>query len=142
PYPQIISVDDHVLEPPDLWQRWLPEAHRAAGPGVERQKGVVRPGRRRPYFDRTGDGEWADIWVYEGKGMPLLGGLALAGTDRREANNHPILYERIPDGAYQQPARLADMDANHVEASLCFPSFPASVARRSSRRPTRSSRSP
>ena len=22
--PPMISVDDHVLEPPDLWQRWLP----------------------------------------------------------------------------------------------------------------------
>ena len=22
--PPIVSVDDHVIEPPHLWQRWLP----------------------------------------------------------------------------------------------------------------------
>ena len=30
--PKIISVDDHVVEPPHVWQTWLPEKHRAAGP--------------------------------------------------------------------------------------------------------------
>jgi predicted TIM-barrel fold metal-dependent hydrolase len=123
-FPLIVSVDDHVLEPPDVWQRWLPAKHRAAGPRVERQKGVMNHGRRRPYFTETDDGEWADIWMYEGKGMPLSGGLALAGVDRSEAHNNPILYEDIRPGCYQQAARLADMDLNHQEAGICFPSFP------------------
>ena len=26
--PKIFSVDDHVIEPPDVWERWLPEAFR------------------------------------------------------------------------------------------------------------------
>ena len=30
--PKIISVDDHVVEPAHLWQTWLPEKYRAAGP--------------------------------------------------------------------------------------------------------------
>ena len=29
-----ISVDDHIIEPPDLWQTRLPERYRAAGPRV------------------------------------------------------------------------------------------------------------
>jgi hypothetical protein len=74
--PRIVSVDDHVLEPPDLWQRWLPQKYREAGPRMERLRGVLRHGRRRPYFDETDDGEWADVWVYEGRNMPMLGGLA------------------------------------------------------------------
>ena len=36
--PKIISVDDHVVEPPHVWQTWLPEKYRARGPRVERKK--------------------------------------------------------------------------------------------------------
>ena len=28
PIPRIISVDDHIVEPPHLWQAWLPERFR------------------------------------------------------------------------------------------------------------------
>ena len=35
--PKIISVDDHVVEPPHLWDRWLPDRYRARGPHVERR---------------------------------------------------------------------------------------------------------
>ena len=35
--PKIISVDDHVVEPPHVWQTWLPEKYRARGPRVERK---------------------------------------------------------------------------------------------------------
>ena len=35
--PKIISVDDHIVEPPHLWQTWLPQRFRAAGPHVERR---------------------------------------------------------------------------------------------------------
>src|SRR5438128_1590637 len=31
--PKIISVDDHVVEPPHVWQTWLPEKFRERGPG-------------------------------------------------------------------------------------------------------------
>ena len=34
--PRIISVDDHILEPRDLWQRELPASLRARGPRVSR----------------------------------------------------------------------------------------------------------
>ena len=30
--PKIISVDDHVVEPPHVWQTWLPEKYRERGP--------------------------------------------------------------------------------------------------------------
>ncbi len=32
--PKIISVDDDVVEPAHVWQTWLPERFRAAGPRV------------------------------------------------------------------------------------------------------------
>ena len=47
--PKIISVDDHVVEPAHLWDRWLPERYRARGPHVERRGiGSMTPHRRRP----------------------------------------------------------------------------------------------
>lgn len=123
-YPRIISVDDHVIEPPHVWQAWLPAAYADEAPRVERRRGVLRHGRRRPYFDTTDDGGWADVWVFEGRAMPLLGGLASAGSDRSQAHNDPLLFDDMRPGAYDRDARLADMDANHAEAGLCFPSFP------------------
>jgi hypothetical protein len=46
-------------------------------------------------------------------GMPL---------DLRE--NTPITFDEMRPGCYDVKARLADMDAGHVEASLCFPTTP------------------
>ena len=35
--PKIISVDDHVVEPAHVWERWLPAKYRDRGPRVERR---------------------------------------------------------------------------------------------------------
>jgi predicted TIM-barrel fold metal-dependent hydrolase len=123
-FPRIISVDDHVIEPSHVWEQWLPKAYVERAPRLERQKGVEKRARRRSFFKQTDDGQWADVWVFDDKAMPLQGGLASAGTDRDAASNAPILFDDIRPGAYDRTARLADMDANHTEASLCFPTFP------------------
>ena len=34
--PKIISVDDHVVEPADVWQKRLPKKYLDVGPRVER----------------------------------------------------------------------------------------------------------
>jgi predicted TIM-barrel fold metal-dependent hydrolase len=122
--PRIISVDDHVIEPPHVWQRWLPQRYREDGPRVERQRGGVRFLKRRQAFKQSDDGVWADVWVYEGLAMPLVGGIASAGSDKAAADNAPMLYDEMRPGTHQQAARLADMDLNHTDASLNFPSFP------------------
>ena len=36
----------------------------------------------------------------------------------------PITYDEMRPGCYDPKARLDDMDLDHVEASLCFPTFP------------------
>ena len=41
PIPWIISVDDHVIEPPHLWERWLPAKFRARGPRVVRDSYTI-----------------------------------------------------------------------------------------------------
>jgi len=35
--PKIISVDDHVVEPPNVWQDRLPEKYKEVGPRVVRR---------------------------------------------------------------------------------------------------------
>ena len=44
--PKIISVDDHVVEPPHVWERWLPAKFRDRGPKVVR-RGIARDRLRR-----------------------------------------------------------------------------------------------
>ena len=36
--PMIISVDDHLVEPPHLWETWLPKKFKEKGPRVERRR--------------------------------------------------------------------------------------------------------
>ena len=44
---------------------------------------------------------------------------------RRSSDNVPAIYEDFRPGTYDQTARLADMDLNHVEAAINYPNtFP------------------
>src|SRR6185437_5139288 len=49
---------------------------------------------------------------------------ATAGKAKEEFSAEPIAYEDMRPGCYDPAARVADMDAAGVLASLCFPSFP------------------
>jgi predicted TIM-barrel fold metal-dependent hydrolase len=127
--PRIISVDDHVVEPPMLWQDRLSRADREHGPRVERCFGHLdwdTGGKMNLVEDPAGtDGaRWCDVWVYEDFRWPLRAGWAAVGELREVESVTPIVYEDMLPGCYQKGARLADMDRNHVEASLCFPTFP------------------
>ena len=120
--PNLISVDDHVFEPPDVWQSRLPARYQARGPRVERKR-LVRAGRGKGGgFDQwveSEDGRWCDVWLYDGLEMPLLQAFAAVGAKGQAFDG--ITFEDIVPGAWQQKDRLADMDLNHVDAALCFP---------------------
>ena len=73
--PMIISVDDHVVEPPELWQRWLPAKHRERGPRVVQSPYEATPPLGWP-FKMTSSGPIGDFWVYEDLQMAITGGLA------------------------------------------------------------------
>jgi hypothetical protein len=125
--PRIISVDDHVVEPPDLWVERLPARLRAEGPRVERQRGRLTYVDGRPCFTVAEDDGpnvgWCDVWVYEDAHWPLHAGYAAIG-DHGKLAFEPLTYDEILPGCWQQSARLADMTLNHTEASLCFPTVP------------------
>jgi predicted TIM-barrel fold metal-dependent hydrolase len=124
--PRIVSVDDHVVEPPHLWERWLPERYRDAGPKVIRRGlGELKFVGGTSYeitFDD--DGPVADCWVYGDLIAPHKRHVAAVGFDRDDMTLSPITYDEMRPGCYDPVARVADMEMNHVESSLCFPTFP------------------
>lgn len=124
--PRIISVDDHVVEPPDLWVSRLPSQFRDRGPRVIREKGgyVGRPGLSEFVSDPDLPGAaWTDVWHYDDMVWPFMRGYAYSGFEGEDSLKL-VTYEDILPGTYQPEARLADMDRNHTEASLCFPTVP------------------
>jgi len=101
----LVSVDDHVLEPPHLWQERVPAALKERAP--------------RLVHDSCGE-----AWLYDGRRFNTFGLSATAGMAREEFSAEPITYAEMRPGCYDPVARLADMDRAGVAASLCFPSFP------------------
>jgi predicted TIM-barrel fold metal-dependent hydrolase len=125
-FPKIVSVDDHVVEPAHVWERWLPAKHRDKAPRVERRGiGTMRHvggGTYEQTFDP--DGPQADCWVYEDLVYIHKRHVAAVGFDRDEMTMSPMTYDEMRPGCYEPKARVDDMELNWVEASLSFPSFP------------------
>lgn len=103
PLDWMISVDDHVLEPPNVWLDRVPAKDRDRAPHLER--------------DAT-----SECWVYEGRRIPTTGLAAVAGKSKEEFNPEPVTYAEMRPGCYDPRARAGDMDRAGILASLCFPS--------------------
>ncbi len=103
----LVSVDDHVVEPPDMFERHVPARYRDRAPRVVRKA----------------DG--SDVWVFEGTPVPNIGLNAVAGRPPEEYGMEPTSFEQLRPGCYDVHERVRDMNANGVLASMCFPSFPS-----------------
>jgi predicted TIM-barrel fold metal-dependent hydrolase len=127
--PKIISVDDHVIEPPNVWQDRLPQKFKAVGPRVERHRvaSMTFVGGKFAY-EMGDDGDeslpWADWWLFEDKAIPHTRLAAAVGYPREEVTVTPVTYEQMRKGCWDQAERLADMDTNWTEAQMCFPTMP------------------
>jgi hypothetical protein len=142
--PKIISVDDHVVEPAHVWERYLPQRFKDAGPKVER-RGIghmahIGGGVYEQAFDP--DGPPADCWVFGDLVYIHKRHVAAVGYSRDEMTMTPMTYDEMRPGCYDPIERVKDQELNHVEASLCFPRSPGSAARPSPSTPTASSASP
>jgi predicted TIM-barrel fold metal-dependent hydrolase len=113
--PRIISVDDHVLEPPDLWSARIPAKYRDRGPRIVRKK-LRRVGAETIEAE---DGQWGDVWYYDDLVSPLLMLSAAVGFDHLSFGY--ATFDEVRPGAWKQKERLADMDADHIDVSICFP---------------------
>jgi predicted TIM-barrel fold metal-dependent hydrolase len=124
-FPRIISVDDHVIEPPHVWQTYLPARFRAEGPRVERS-GVSRMGSVGGVYswDEDPSATPCDFWLFEDLRYPMTKVMAAAGLPRDEVTVSPVTFDEMRPGCFDPTARLVDMDAAGIEASLNFPTFP------------------
>jgi len=118
--PKIISVDDHVVEPPDLWTERLPKKYLDRGPRVVRDSAKFHfEGGVFSYERGVDDGEPCDWWLYDDLVYPFPKLSAAIGFENLDVT--PTTFDEIRPGCWIQKDRLADMDANHTDASICFP---------------------
>jgi predicted TIM-barrel fold metal-dependent hydrolase len=124
--PRIISVDDHIIEPPDLFQRWLPEKYRDRAPRVERRL-ISRESKLFNGLVEDPDGVPGDVWFFGASAYVLRRPiLVLKGveTTAEMRGNEPATYDEMDPACYDPKARVASILSQHVDASLAFPTFP------------------
>jgi predicted TIM-barrel fold metal-dependent hydrolase len=100
----VISVDDHLVEPPDMFEGRLPPRFADQAPKiVENSKGH-------------------QLWEFDGNLYSQVGVNAVAGRRPEFVSLEPTRFEDMRRGCWDIDARIADMDINGVWASLNFPS--------------------
>ena len=106
----IISVDDHLIEPANVFEGRMPAHLQEHAPKVIE-------------FDNG-----RETWVYEDAFYPQVGLNAVAGRPKDQWSMEPARFDEMRRGCYDIEARVADMDLDGVYASLCFPSLIAGFA--------------
>jgi predicted TIM-barrel fold metal-dependent hydrolase len=111
PQVQLISVDDHIIEPPETFQNHLPQKYKEDGPKV------------------VALSDQDDAWIWEGRTYPV----AMMGSPKtrvfRDEGGHGEDFmsrgfkDMIP-ACYDVAERVTAMDEDGIHAALCFPTFP------------------
>ena len=86
----LISVDDHISEPPDMYKQHLSGADLASAPTLK----VADNG--------------TTFWEYQGLKMPSVGLNAVVGRPMEEYGMEPTSLGQLRDGCYQVDARIDD----------------------------------
>jgi predicted TIM-barrel fold metal-dependent hydrolase len=102
----LVSVDDHVVEPPDLFEGRLSAKHAELAPKLIRKESGI------------------DVWSFLGQELPNIGLNAVAGRPPEEYAMDPTSFDDMRSGCYDVHDRVKDMNANGVLGSMNFPSFP------------------
>ncbi|UGQ11016.1 amidohydrolase [Yinghuangia sp. ASG 101] len=107
----LISIDDHVIEPPDMFVGRLPAKYADDAPRVVRLE------------------NGADVWKFRDTVIPNVALNAVAGRPKEEYGLEPQALDEIRPGCWNADERVKDMDAGGILASMNFPSFPGFAAR-------------
>ena len=107
----LISVDDHIVEPPDMFKNHLAKKYIDEAPRL-----VHNP-----------DG--SDTWQFRDIVIPNVALNAVAGRPKEEYGLEPQGLDEIRPGCYNVDERVKDMNAGGILGSICFPSFPGFAGR-------------
>lgn len=102
---KIFSVDDHIIEPANVWTDRVPAKYRELAPHV-----VEEDGR--------------EFWCYEDQRILTMGLNAVAGRPREEWGLEPTRFDEMLPGCYDPNERAKDYLSQGTLASVCFPTLP------------------
>jgi len=101
----LVSVDDHVVEPPDLFEGRLSAKHADVAPKLVRKDSGI------------------DVWQFMGAELPNIGLNAVAGRPPEEYGMEPTSLAQLREGNYDVDRRIDDMNAAGILGSMCFASM-------------------
>ena len=101
----LVSIDDHVVEPPDMFDRHTPAKYRD----------------RVPHVVKGDDG--LEKWLFEGQQIGSMGLNAVVTWPKEEWGFDPVGFAEMRPGAYDIHERVRDMNRNGILSSMCFPTF-------------------
>jgi predicted TIM-barrel fold metal-dependent hydrolase len=102
----LVSVDDHIIEPREMFDAHIPERFRDRAPRV------------------LTDDDGSEYWLFENERAAYMGLNAVAGCPPEEYGLNPTRYDQMRKGCFNVDERVRDMNANGVLGSLNFPTFP------------------
>ena len=100
----LISVDDHLVEPPGMFEGRLPPALQDRAPRVVETE------------------EGHQVWEFDGRIFFQVGVNAVVGRRREDWRIEPTRFDEMRPGCFDIDARIRDMDINGVWAAVNFPS--------------------
>ena len=100
----LVSVDDHVIEPPNMFDGFIPAKYADRAP-------------------RVVSNEISDTWVFLDGETRSSGLNAVAGRPPEEYGLEPARFDDMRRGCWDVHERVKDMSANGMLASLNFPSM-------------------
>jgi len=101
----LVSIDDHMIEPPDMYEHHVPQKWAAQAPRVVHEDGI-------------------DQWVFQGeKTSTSFGMSATVGWPSDQWGFNPGTYTELRPGCFDVHERVRDMNANGVLGSMCFPTM-------------------
>ncbi|MGE3620202.1 MAG: amidohydrolase family protein [Acidimicrobiia bacterium] len=100
----LVSVDDHVCEPPDMFEAHVPARYRDLAPRVVEQDAVQR-------------------WWYGDIPGRTIGTNAVAGKSPDQYNRDVVRFDDMRPGCYDVHSRVMDLNVAGVLGSLNFPTW-------------------
>jgi predicted TIM-barrel fold metal-dependent hydrolase len=108
----MVSIDDHMVEPPDMYDAHVPAKWLDQAPKIVRNDQGV------------------DVWVFQGEATSTPFGMAATvGWPREEWGFSPAALSEMRPGCFDVHERVRDMNANGVLASMNFPTMAGFNAR-------------